>query len=120
MTVNRERMELWAQALESDGYEQCAGSLRLSLRHSDQPMHCAQGVAMAVAEMHGVQIDRGEWGGVSMPPQVYRWYGITGTVFVDHGELGRMTVFAANDGAHLSFWEIAQLLRAKYVKEEGS
>lgn len=115
MTVNKDRVELWAQALESDGYKQCRGNLRLQQNY---PMHCAEGVAMAVAEMHGVQINRDEWDETCMPPQVSRWYGLPAVAFVDHGDMGRMTVIAANDMAHLSFWEIAQLLRAKYVKGE--
>lgn len=118
MTVNRERVELWAQALESDGYKQCTGALRWALKLSDQPMHCAEGVAMAVAEMHGVRIYPVEWSVSVMPLRVYQWYGLTGNVTVDHEEQGRMTVIAANDTALLSFWDIAQLLRAKYVKEE--
>lgn len=118
MTINRERVELWAQALESDGYKQCTGQLRCTPKHSDQPMHCAEGVAMAVAEMHGVRIYPVDWRMSNMPPRVYQWYGITGNVTVDHEEQGRMTVIAANDNGRMSFWDIAQLLRAKYVKGE--
>ena len=50
MTVNKERVELWVQALESDGFKQCQ-----NVMHVDDK-HCALGVAVVVALANGVQV----------------------------------------------------------------
>lgn len=60
MTVNKENMQLWIEALESDKFQQCHGSLSWR-QHPDAPMrHCCLGVATEVAMAHGVELERVE------------------------------------------------------------
>lgn len=117
MNINKERMELWAQALESDGYQKCKGSLRWT-NFFGRTMHCAEGVAMAVAQAHGVQISPEEWDHSSMPPQVRAWYGLPGSVLLKMDDGLPHSVIWANDDQDLSFWDIAQGIRAMYLKDE--
>lgn len=128
MTVNKERVELWAQALESERYVQCTGNLRMEVfkvkesRDIVAHHHCALGVGMAVAQAHGVQILQTDWEDSALPPQVMDWYGLdTDNPVLLESESQhwyRRSVTFANDDLKLPFWDIAQLLRAKYVKEE--
>lgn len=82
MNVNKERVELFAQALESDQYQQCTGSLKRLLqecptgRLSEQ--HCVIGVGIAVALANGCKIP--EYGGdpfddFALPGFIQEWYG---------------------------------------------
>lgn len=117
MTVNRERVELWAQALESERYVKCEGSLRLPLVQGTR--HCALGVGMEVAQAHGVIISPLDWVGQEMSPVVREWYGLrSSNPWLDLDEGRHALVTSVNDRLRLPFWDIAQLLRAKYVKEE--
>lgn len=124
MTVNRERMELWAQALESDKYVQCKGNLRMEARGIESgdmaTWHCAVGVGMAVAEAHGVKIERREWLNKSgIPDRVLDWYGLKGNPWLNLDDGRHSSVIGANDRLGLPFWDIAQALRATYVKDQG-
>lgn len=125
--VNRENMELWAQALESERYVQCVGSLRIEVFEVEGPQvrgahhHCALGVGMAVAQAHGVLILPTDWEESTLPPRVMAWYGLdTDNPDLDLGCSVRIvnSVVGANDDRKLPFWDIAQLLRAKYLKDE--
>lgn len=120
--VNKERVELWVQALESDGYNKCVGSLRVQSPIHGKTMHCVEGVAMAVAEAHGLRIHETAWFGATMPPYVRNWYGIefNAPIVIHDDEYGKVTAIGANDSAGRSFWEIAQMIRAKYLKGEES
>lgn len=126
MTVNRERMELWAQALESEQYVQCARQLRIQLRGPESgdivaTWHCALGVGMAVAQAHGVQVLPWDWKDSQLPEVVKNWYGLDSVnpyLDIETETIAVGTVIGANDILKLPFWDIAQLLRAKYVKEE--
>lgn len=119
MTVNKEHIELWCQALESDGYKQCQGHLK-KWGLAESTMHCAEGVAMEVAQAHGVRIYRTEWGNGAMPRRVRGWYGFPPDSCGTYVKLdaGTVTVVGANDRLKMSFWEIAQGLRAMYLKDE--
>lgn len=118
MTVNKEHIELWCQALESDGYKQCCANLKWQIP-GHEPMHCAEGVAMAVAQANGVHVREAQWEWSTMPSAVRDWYGLNGGPALLKLDEGRMTsVLAANDSMRLSFWEIAQGLRAMYLKDE--
>lgn len=117
MTVNRERIELWAQALESDGYQRCSGNLRWT-DFFGTTMHCAEGVAMAVAQAHGVQISLEQWDCSTMPPQVRAWYGLPGAAFLKTDDGMSHSIIWANDSVNMSFWDIAQGIRAMYLKDE--
>lgn len=119
MTVNRERVELWAQALESDSYRQCTDILRD--QGVDGLHHCALGVGMAVAELHGVRVYPLEWELTKLPSQVVKWYGLNEpdpSLDDPQGLDPQFSVLDANDDRKLPFWDIAQLLRAKYLKDE--
>lgn len=116
--VNRENMELWAQALESDGYKQCRGNLRLHGRDGNV-MHCAEGVAMEIAQAHGVQFHPESWYLLSMPPSVRAWYGLPGAALLKTDDGLLHSVIGANDCGQMSFWDIAQGIRAMYLKDEG-
>lgn len=119
MTVNKERMELWVQALESDRYRQCTNVLR----DAGDPeagipeMHCALGVGMAVAVENGCKLfDPWAWEHPDLDPNVVDWYGLNRADPVLNGS---RTVVQANDEDEESFWTIAQELRETYLKDEG-
>lgn len=149
MTINKERIELWAAALESGDYEQCRGNLYLKanaavgwregtdgmpvLVIAQRDHHCADGVAIDVALKHGLFNDHPERpsdglvflsGRGLLPECVSIWYGFDPEVtdpllydgFTEDGE--EMTVVNAND-AGFTFWEIAQMIRDRYLKDEG-
>jgi hypothetical protein len=131
MTVNKERVELWAQALESEKYVQCYGALKLEpwqkLSHTEQsepdPLtvnqvrHCVLGVAMEVARLNGLRFV--QTSSSVLPEKVSEWYGFDGADPdpVIKREDGTFTaISAANDVQKLPFWNIAQLIRANYLK----
>jgi hypothetical protein len=127
MTVNKDRVELFAAALESDRYRQCKGQLRVLTRgHVD--FHCALGVATQVALDNGLQEElqtwprevEAVWRSGALSWQVADWYGWNDTnpwIDIDLGR-GEENIASAND-AGVSFWDIAQAIRAKYLKDEG-
>lgn len=119
--VNKERMELWASALEANGDKQCT-----SVLSDGRGRHCALGVGMAVAAAHGVRLTWGDWNEESaLPHPVIEWYGLDsedprldkpeGSEHKGNG----YSVITANDGDKLPFFTIAQMLRAKYIKDES-
>ena len=136
MTVNKERVELFVQALESDGYIQCRQSLRrgrlTNLPNMDvQWTHCALGVAVDVALKHGLQrperVLRANWetwlwNHGTLPAPVMEWYGFEDPdpeITIDEGVGPIVTsVAGANDDVS-DFWTIAQAVRAQYLKDES-
>jgi hypothetical protein len=136
--VNKERIELWVQALESDEYEQCTGSLFVGQnvyhRHcqdgkigfTQQDLHCALGVGISVALKNGMFNDHPNppadvlvynAGGGALPDCVRTWYGIETEDPYIHIDNDADKVSHFNDNGQ-SFWTIAQALRAKYLKDE--
>jgi hypothetical protein len=114
MAVNKERIELWAQALESGNYTKCVNTLWIpALR-----MHCALGVGMEVAVQHGLDLDMLDWAGSSFPMRVKEWYGLSSPdpVLGD----GMSSVVVMNDETGSSFWDIAQAIRTEYLKDKGN
>ena len=75
---------------------------------------------MAVAQAHGVQILPTDWEESTLPPLVMDWYGLDtdNPVLALHQPVSN-NVIGANDNLKLPFWDIAQLLRAQYVKGES-
>lgn len=130
MGVNKERVELWAQALESEEYVKCEGILRADGDGSSANpyTHCALGVAMEVAQLHGCQfsIDTRDmygnpidpWEEDRMPRSVALWYGLPQDPFLELEELGCRTVVYVNDQLKLPFWNMAQMIRATYLKDD--
>ncbi len=126
MTVNKERIELWCRALESDKYQQCTGMLRLVRGHLGQINYCAAGIGILVAELEDGEIwrlnrehacgDESVWTQYTeLPPHVAEWYGLMSNPLLGEDS----SVLNANDIDKLSFWDIAQLIRAEYLKDEG-
>lgn len=136
MTVNKDRVELFAAALESDKYRQCKGELRISTRSPDTgyaTFHCALGVATQVALDNGLHAELLEkygpfsgifdalWETGVLHEFVEDWYGWDNenpTLLLTSPDGLPHEIASAND-AGFSFWEIAQAVRAKWLKEEG-
>jgi hypothetical protein len=133
VTVNKERVELFVAALESDGYRQCTGQLRRPLLDTTQEgprywAHCALGVATEVALLHEPAlrtIDELElWHRGDLHEAVAAWYGFEdGMVHLEPPEPLESWFFSdwvggANDAGG-SFWEIAQAVRTEYLKDQG-
>lgn len=82
MNVNKERVELFAQALESDQYQQCTAALRKRLPNETgtgmTQFHCVIGVGIAVALANGCKIPE-YWGNpfddFALPEFIQEWYG---------------------------------------------
>jgi hypothetical protein len=124
MTVNKERVELWAQALESERYVQCYGNLRV--RGMLDVRHCAYGVAVEVALANGCRVRPSvAWDRNSLCREIVDWYGfktnrihIRVTVPQEPSYETLMDVETVNDHLRLPFWDIAQAIRTKYLKDD--
>lgn len=124
MAVNKERVELFVAALESDKYRQCTGKLRQStfdMEHGLRYLHCALGVAVEVALLHDPMtfqaIGFELWDIPDLHEAVADWYGFDDTsVLLSEHSSGVDSISGWNDeGA--SFWEIAQAIRSQYLKD---
>jgi len=131
--VNKERVELFAAALESGNYEQCKGTLRRSsVTHGKGTTvqrierFCALGVATEVALQNGLQLrkDGDPWLTSALHPEVARWYGWTidgygpivdPTIRRDDGYSDSIAMF--NDDG-VPFWDLAQMIRREWLKDE--
>ena len=131
MGVNRERIKLLAEALESGEYEQCWGALRIGDKY------CCLGVACEVAIKNGLDIARQpppHEGGADLfrydgepsvlPNSVRAWYGFpesseflngAGNPMIDTEGFGRCAAAQANDEWGLSFPAIAAGFRNEYL-----
>ena len=129
MTVNKERVELFAKALEGEGYTQCTKQLQLHTV-GGMEMNCALGVAIHVALNNGLRADLRKlgvldmffeeervWQSADLTPCVMDWYGFETPdpwIVIDDND---MPITSANDSGH-DFWTIAQAIRAEYLKDE--
>ena len=129
MTVNKDRVELFAAALESDRFKQCKGQLKIRSQWPGptgiaKEFHCALGVATQVALDNGLWEESpwvDVWSRGDLNPAVAAWYGWNGTnpyLGIDLGSGEEENIASANDFG-LSFWQIAQAVRAKWLKDEG-
>lgn len=138
MTINRERVQLFINALRSGNYKQASGTLARKLPGEDWK-YCCLGVACEVARQNGVEIavtDRSEDYSTNrmydnrldiLPQAVREWYGFeqaNPTINVPrhcdsceeiHMEDNGATY--ANDALALSFGVIADGFERTYLQE---
>lgn len=130
MTVNKERVELLAQALESGDYQQCTGRLRHWYYEENEEegdrilySYCAEGVAVQVALDNDAKLRKAwstkNWWNPHPTKVIKEWYGfpVLQYIRIDMGGGSCALAIANDDGT--DFWTIAQALRATYLKEEG-
>jgi hypothetical protein len=132
--VNKERVELFAAALESGNYEQCEGKLRrndIEVAPSGTThwitRFCALGMATEVALQNGLQLEKDEdpWSGSGLYPEVAQWYGWTIEGYgptldpVIRRDDGYSDSIAAFNDDGTSFWDLAQMIRREWLKDEG-
>ena len=132
MTVNKERVELWVEALESDRYHKCVNSLRRPNRRGswkdDNPylyLYCALGVGIEVAHVNGCENTGYDFEQSAFPGHVREWYGFNITDPLVHDECCSeySSVISMNDNHNdheHSFWDIAQALRTEFLKDKGN
>lgn len=137
MKPNKERIELLCRELESTKVQQCGGRLREPhseltatgkvIKHPD--MMCVWGIATELALQHGVETQVHPWCSSIPQPEIVEWFfgpGVSYTdVEIEHQPVGHIGPFIGsimdwNDDYNISFWDMAQGLRAKYLKDEES
>lgn len=137
--MNKERIQLWVDALESDEYYQGKGYLTEIVNGKE--LDCCLGVACKVAKKHGLNIEvareysadaddhrQQNEGHIEydndvavLPSSVRKWYGFEDTdpalVFdADRDyDLGIIHCAEANDDRGLTFREIASLVRKTFL-----
>lgn len=127
--MNKDRIEAWVSALESGEYTQTTNLLRRRIIDADQGYmavhteYCALGVGMEVARGQGVVIYPNDWKGQVLCLAASEWYGIDGeddcyNPQVPTTEDLEYSIAGLNDDGW-TFWDIAQALRTKYLKEES-
>lgn len=122
--LNKDRVELFLAALESGDYTQCTGSLRaVNQFDPNRPWrHCALGVATDVALNNGLQEELSGWSeaslfvGGALDEEVKDWYGFDTDDPVLTDDQWTVSGFNDND---VPFWDIAQVGRAKWLKDQG-
>lgn len=128
VSVNKERVQMLVDALESGEFEQCKGSLRLK-EANGRFTYCCLGVATEIAVRNGLPQEIGDtgrtvWahdGGEVLCKEVRDWYGF------DHesprleapssGTFRRLPAAAHqwNDSYGADFHQIAGMFRKKYL-----
>lgn len=119
MIVNKDRVRLLVQALDSNEFQQGAGSLRLA-QADGTVKHCCLGVATVVALRNGLQVGTDEaWGRNSiLTPAVQAWYGFDAehpTLVQPDGNCDGAA--ALNDSGH-GFRYIAECFRLTFLDED--
>lgn len=138
--VNRDRVQLLVDALESDEFEQCKGSLRL-LQSDGTYAYCCLGVATEVALRHGLSMEVADkynlyakeepssvWNhsnGQMLADEVVEWYGFEGRTpelkgvvsYIDGVKRGH-PAHQWNDSYDANFRQIADMFREKYLAPE--
>jgi hypothetical protein len=107
VSINKENLELWINALESDEFEQITG-----YNYDGENRACTIGVGFIVAE-RARQGHRKFYGFDSDLDS-----GQNGMDLMLTYKGGTASIIYLNDLAKLSFWEIAQLMREQYLKDE--
>lgn len=105
---------LWIEALRSGKYIQTFYSLRDIVGKAK--CYCALGVLVAVAEKQGVEIEKGTWMGVALPPNIQQWAGLSTSVPEIKSRVFdnqvQNSIMALNDTVKLIFSEIADIIEA--------
>jgi hypothetical protein len=121
LTPNKEALTLWVEALESGKYRQTRGKYATP----KAKRLCALGVRNYVYLMRRTNLDpsldqipslwdlNGKLGWVSI--EADQWYGINAFTSFIETETDRATVAEANDHLNMSFAEIAQHIRKKFL-----
>jgi hypothetical protein len=128
MTVNKERVELLCQALESGEYQQCQDQLRKPALFTGDWSYCALGVATRVAldnwqapqwwtKIERDGFDYELWAYADLSVEIMEWYGFRNSDPLINLNDKPVTIAGANDLGN-DFWTIAQALRATYLKDE--
>lgn len=109
-----QNVKLWLKALRSNKFKQANGVLREPIEVWNQQkqdldikgqQYCALGVAMAVAEQHGVTIKERDWHTGFLPRSVRDWLGVKSNN--RHVKLNGEVVSELNDDG-MGFKEIAK------------
>jgi hypothetical protein len=134
MNPNKENIEKWCAALEAMGDRQCIGALRdyvLSGNGEYVEQNCAAGIGVLVALENGLpenvtyetllfngnRISENAWDDSALPDWIAVWYGVHKNPFIIID--GRRDGVTQHNDSGASFWDIAQGLRARYLKDEG-
>ena len=122
MTVNRENMEKWINALEMYQGRQA----RFELVGPDGAM-CAMGIGLHTCNPQALRSTMTLGQLVRVRTEFYDWIGITDPVYVNldvslkpqNATFWPDSVVQANDYAGQDTWTIAQRLRETYLKDES-
>lgn len=132
--MNREAVEKFVAELESTDLPQAYDRLCAENIYDGTMGYCALGIGVLVAarEMNVSEETRDIWlgldgdyeCGMNWPIEVTEFYGIKRWRTLNDNPLINMegkivSTSYANDTLKLSFWEIAQLYRATYLKDES-
>lgn len=120
--INKERIQLWANALKSGEYEQTTGTLR------DKFGYCCLGVACQIAIDNGctvkVEQEVGEGDNCyhydesegNLPLSVIKWYGLEGEdPILKHINGEDISAVDLNDNHCLNFNQIADAIHEKFL-----
>lgn len=124
---NKERLTLWAEALESGEFAQCTGSnLRIEFdipTQQEKRSYCCLGVANEVAWRNGLagrpEVDHG----ADMLDFARDWYGLgsTNPILAQLSQdAGHYTAIELNDNEGWTFTQIASAIRQRFGLPERS
>lgn len=140
--VNKERIQLWVDALRSGEYRQATGALQAIPKGwaigEDEKGYCCLGVACEVAlrtdpdSLHPdlwpaeSQSLVDYWGNLAhLPPEVVDWYGLPSPDPMlpylkptDDDEMASMSAAELNDDYDFDFSEIADAIELQFLKGE--
>lgn len=133
MTVNKERVLLLVQALESGDYQQARAKL-CKISPNGNKTYCCLGVAAEVAIANGLDITVTEDGvdnsylkynqeSAYLPADVMAWYGFESIdpyveIPLDDGQRALVMATKANDKYNRDLAEIAEGFRRVYLTDE--
>lgn len=123
MEINKERLLLGIDALNSGEYRQTQGTLKFTV--AGVSFYCCLGVLCEVAKDNGCEVDETDFpGGYShfdgqcnvLPESVGEWYGFDDA---NPGLIKYTNCINANDVVGVPFGEIARVLKETYIDEPG-
>lgn len=125
---DKERLVLWAEALESGEFEQCQGrNLHIDtdeLTGEEKRSYCCLGVANEIAWRNGVPCPDGDDEGADMDTDVRDWYGLQQSnpnLAPSHDPHSPdFNAIHLNDGERWTFTQIASAIRQRFGLPERS